>query len=47
MADVSAVVAALSSHGVQAEAVRVDDITGRRFTFFRDPDDLPLEIYEK
>ena len=47
VADVSAVVAALSSHGVQAEAVRVDDITGRRFTFFRDPDDLPLEIYEK
>jgi glyoxylase I family protein len=27
--------------------IRVDELTGKRFTFFCDPDDLPLEIYEK
>jgi len=26
--------------------VRVDEYTGHRFTFFADPDDLPLELYE-
>jgi glyoxylase I family protein len=26
--------------------VRVDEFTGRRFTFFSDPDGLPLELYE-
>jgi glyoxylase I family protein len=28
------------------EPIRVDEYTGRRFTFFADPDDLPLELYE-
>lgn len=37
----------LKSKGVQAEDIRIDEITGKRFTFFRDPDGLPLEIYEK
>ena len=32
--------------GVDVEAIRVDPITGKKFTFFKDPDDLPLEIYE-
>ena len=36
----------LISQGVAVEAVRVDEITGKKFTFFKDPDDLPLEIYE-
>jgi len=27
--------------------VRVDEFTGRRFTFFSDPDGLPLELYEE
>jgi glyoxylase I family protein len=45
--DVTAVVAALRSCGMQVEDIRIDEITGRRFTFFRDPDDLPLEVYEK
>ncbi|XWK85865.1 MAG: VOC family protein [Phormidium sp.] len=40
-------VANLQSHGVPVENIRVDEITGKRFTFFKDPDDLPLEIYEK
>jgi len=29
------------------EEVRIDETTGNRFFFFRDPDDLPLEIYEQ
>lgn len=36
----------LISKGIAVEAVRVDEITGKKFTFFKDPDDLPLEIYE-
>jgi glyoxylase I family protein len=28
------------------EEIRVDEYTGRRFTFFADPDGLPLELYE-
>jgi glyoxylase I family protein len=37
----------LKTNGIDAEPVRVDDLTGKRFTFFRDPDDLPIELYEK
>ena len=36
----------LTFKGVDVEPVRVDPITGKKFTFFKDPDDLPLEIYE-
>lgn len=36
----------LSKAGVRCEPVRVDPYTGKRFTFFSDPDDLPLELYE-
>jgi len=36
----------LISQGVAVEAIRVDEITGKKFTFFKAPDDLPLEIYE-
>jgi glyoxylase I family protein len=44
--DVAAATAHLASHGVACEPVRVDELTGRRFTFFFDPDGLPLEFYE-
>jgi len=37
----------LSSRGITPEAVRVDEITGKRFFFISDPDGLPLEFYEK
>ncbi|AZZ90551.1 MULTISPECIES: SMU1112c/YaeR family gloxylase I-like metalloprotein [unclassified Hahella] len=36
----------LESQGVAVEEIRVDEYTGKRFTFFADPDDLPLELYE-
>lgn len=37
----------LESHGVDVEAIRVDEFTGKKFTFFADPDGLPLELYEQ
>ncbi|WP_417291229.1 VOC family protein [Corallibacter sp.] len=36
----------LASRGVDSEPVRIDEFTGKRFTFFSDPDNLPIEIYE-
>jgi glyoxylase I family protein len=44
--DLDSCVADLQGKGVPVEAVRVDEHTGRRFTFFADPDGLPLELYE-
>ena len=41
-----AAVAHLAAHGVESEPVRIDEYTGKRFTFFADPDGLPLELYE-
>ncbi|MGI4833355.1 MAG: SMU1112c/YaeR family gloxylase I-like metalloprotein [Janthinobacterium lividum] len=46
VADVAAASQHLAAHSVACEPVRVDEYTGRRFTFFRDPDGLPLELYE-
>ena len=36
----------LRENGVVPEPIRVDEYTGKRFTFFADPDNLPLELYE-
>lgn len=36
----------LEAHGVTVEPIRVDEYTNQRFTFFADPDGLPLELYE-
>ena len=36
----------LNSFDVKTEPIRTDEITGKRFTFFFDPDGLPLELYE-
>lgn len=37
---------ALNSKGISPEPVRIDEYTGKKFTFFADPDDLPVELYE-
>jgi glyoxylase I family protein len=37
----------LKSQNIQVEDIRIDEITDKKFTFFPDPDGLPLEIYEK
>jgi glyoxylase I family protein len=44
--DLQACTLALEARGVAVEPVRTDEYTGRRFTFFADPDGLPLELYE-
>lgn len=44
--DIAQSVAALEQAGVDCEPVRVDPYTGKQFTFFNDPDGLPLELYE-
>lgn len=36
----------LNSNNVITEPIRIDEFTGKRFTFFADPDGLPLELYE-
>lgn len=45
--DLDEAVAHISSFGVDIEPIRVDETTGKRFTFFADPDGLPLELYER
>ncbi|NWF69019.1 MAG: VOC family protein [Chloroflexi bacterium] len=45
--DVEASARALQAKGVEVETIRVDELTGKRFTFFKDPDGLPLELYER
>ncbi|QVL31429.1 VOC family protein [Telmatocola sphagniphila] len=47
VADLDVTVAELTGHGVTVEAIRIDEFTGKRFTFFSDPDGLPLELYER
>ena len=39
-------IARLAAADVACEPIRTDQYTGRRFTFFADPDGLPLELYE-
>lgn len=36
----------LAARGIVCEPVRVDEFTGKRMTFFFDPDGLPLELHE-
>lgn len=36
----------LLAKGIEVEEIRTDELTGKKFTFFADPDDLPLELYE-
>lgn len=44
--NIDPVVAWLNEKGIETEPVREDTINGGRFTFFHDPDGLPLELHE-
>ena len=44
--DIEQAIAHLKDRAIEVEPVRVDEYTGKRFTFFADPDGLPLELYE-
>ncbi|MEY8881606.1 VOC family protein [Donghicola sp. XS_ASV15] len=46
VADVAKTKQHLEAQGVAVEEIRTDSLTGKRFTFFADPDGLPLELYE-
>ena len=46
VADIDKTVSYLAGHNITAEPVRVDEYTGKRFTFIADPDGLPIEFYE-
>lgn len=36
----------LNQNQIISEPIRIDEFTGKRFTFISDPDDLPIEFYE-
>ena len=36
----------LKNFNITTEPIRIDEFTGKRFTFFSDPDGLPIELYE-
>ena len=44
--DAEAAAAWLAAQGIETEPIREDPVNGGKFTFFRDPDGLPLEIHE-
>ena len=44
--DIDKTAAELKGMGIEVEPIRVDEFTGTRFTFFADPDGLPLELHE-
>jgi glyoxylase I family protein len=46
VSNLDAVVETLTQKGVTSEPIRIDEFTGKRFTFIADPDDLPIEFYE-
>ena len=45
--DVEAALAAVHEKGVPHEQVRIDPLSGKKFVFCFDPDNLPIEFYEK
>lgn len=44
--DIEEAVTWLNQKGIETEPIRYDEFTGKRMTFFRDPDNLPLELHE-
>lgn len=45
--DLEKVVDHLEKFKIEVEPMRIDELTEKRFTFIADPDDLPIEFYEK
>lgn len=43
--DVAEIKAQLEQQGLSVEPIRIDEYTGKAYTFFADPDGLPLELY--
>ena len=45
--DIEEEVAELVNHDILVEPIRVDTFTNKKYTFFADPDGLPIELYER
>jgi len=45
--DIEVAITHIKSFDIEVEPIRIDEFTGKRFTFFADPDGLPVELYEK
>ena len=45
--DLEAVISHLEKFEIESEPIRIDEFTEKRFTFIADPDNLPIEFYEK
>ena len=45
--DLKIAISNLEEKGIATEGIRIDELKGKKFTFFSDPDNLPLELYEK
>lgn len=45
--DIEAAISHLERHNIKTETIRTDEITGKKFVFFADPDNLPLEFYQQ
>lgn len=46
VSDIEHQIKILHEKGIAVESVRIDKLTGKKFTFFNDPDNLPIELYE-
>ncbi|WP_139902368.1 VOC family protein [Clostridium thermarum] len=44
--DITEAIEELELKGIKTEPLRIDELTGKKFTFFSDPDGLPIELYE-
>ncbi|WP_038184337.1 SMU1112c/YaeR family gloxylase I-like metalloprotein [Vibrio rhizosphaerae] len=47
VSSIESTVSELHLHGIDVEPIRIDEFTGKKFTFFQDPDGLPLELCEE
>jgi glyoxylase I family protein len=47
VSDLEKSVKSLIDNKIGVESVRMDEFTGKKFTFFSDPDGLPIELYER
>lgn len=47
VSDVHASVANLKENNIETEEIKLDEHTGKHYVFFKDPDDLPIELYQK
>jgi len=47
VANIEQCVTTLQAHDIDVEPIRVDEYTDKQFTFFADPDGLPIELYEE